>query len=64
MFGDALERIKDADPKEAGLLKYLDPHSPIDERIAQARKLAARQSFIPRPLGVDWAALVKALPGR
>jgi len=63
-FGDALERIKDSDPKEPGLLKYLDPHSPIDQRIAKARELARRQTFTPRPLGVDWAALVKELPGR
>jgi beta-barrel assembly-enhancing protease len=64
VFGDALERIKKADPKDPGLLKYLDPHSSIDERISRARKLAALQSFTPRPLGIDWAALVQALPGR
>lgn len=63
-FGDALERIKKADPKNPGLLKYIDPHSPVDERISRARTLAARQSFAPRPLGVDWAALVQALPAR
>ena len=40
VFGDALERIEKSDPKEPGLLKYLDPHSPIDERIARARELA------------------------
>ena len=63
-FADALARIKDSAPKEPGLLKYLDPHSPIDQRIARARELARRQAFSPRPLGIDWAALVKALPGR
>jgi predicted Zn-dependent protease len=63
-FGDSLQRIRDSDPKDPGLLKYLDPHSPIGQRIARARELARRQAFTPRPLGVDWAALVKALPGR
>lgn len=63
-FGDALARIRDSDPKEPGLLKYLDPHSPIDQRISRAREMARRQTFSPRPLGVDWAALVKELPGR
>ena len=63
-FGDALQVIRDSDPKEPGLLKYLDPHSPIDQRISKARDLARRQAITPRPLGVDWAALVQALPGR
>ena len=63
-FGDALQVIRDSDPKEPGLLKYLDPHSPIDQRISKARDLARRQAIAPRPLGVDWAALVQALPGR
>jgi predicted Zn-dependent protease len=63
-FGDALQLIRDSDPKEPGLLKYLDPHSPIDERIARARDLARSQACTPRPLGVDWNALVLALPGR
>jgi predicted Zn-dependent protease len=63
-FGDALERIRDSDPKEPGLMKYIDPHSPIDQRISQARELARRQAFTPRPLELDWTALVKALPGR
>jgi beta-barrel assembly-enhancing protease len=63
-FADALQVIKDSGPKEPGLLKYLDPHSPIDQRISRARDLARRQDFTPRPLGVDWAALVEALPGK
>jgi predicted Zn-dependent protease len=63
-FADALARIKDSAPKEPGLLKYLDPHSPIDQRIARARELARKQAFSPRPLKIDWAALLKALPGR
>jgi beta-barrel assembly-enhancing protease len=63
-FADALQSIKDSDPKEPGLLKYLDPHSPIDQRISRARDLARRETFTPRPLKIDWDALVKALPGR
>jgi predicted Zn-dependent protease len=63
-FADALERIRDSEPKEPGLLKYIDPHSPIDERISRARELARRQEVAPRRLPVDWPALVKALPGK
>jgi beta-barrel assembly-enhancing protease len=63
-FADALARIKDTARKEPGLLKYLDPHSPIDQRIARARELARKQTFSRRPLGVDWPALLKALPGK
>ncbi len=63
-FADALERIKDSGPKAPGLLKYIDPHSPIDQRIARARELAHSQEFIPRRLAVDWSALVEALPGK
>ena len=63
-FAEALERIKDSGPKDPGLLKYLDPHSPIDERITRARELSRSQDFTPRRLGVDWSALVAALPGK
>jgi predicted Zn-dependent protease len=63
-FAGALARIKDTARKEPGLLKYLDPHSPIDQRIARARELARKQTVSPRPLKIDWAALVKALPGK
>ena len=63
-YADALQRIKDSDPKQPGLLKYIDPHSPIDERISRARDLARRQEVSPRRLGVDWSALVEALPGK
>ncbi|HTZ51778.1 MAG TPA: M48 family metallopeptidase [Spirochaetia bacterium] len=63
-FADALQRIKDTAKKEPGLLKYLDPHSPIDQRIERARSLARKQAVKPVPLGVDWPRLVKALPGK
>ena len=63
-FARALERIRDAAPREPELLKYLDPHSPIDQRIERARELARSQAFTPRPLRVDWAQLVKSLTER
>jgi predicted Zn-dependent protease len=63
-FARALQHIRDAAPKEPELLKYLDPHSPINQRIERARGLARQQAFTPRPLGIDWAALIEALPGR
>ena len=63
-FARALERIRDSAPKEPELLKYLDPHSPIDQRTDRARELARRQSFTPRPLRVDWDRLLKSLPKR
>lgn len=63
-FAEALERIRDSGPKVPGLMKYLDPHSPIEERISRARELSRRQDFTPRRIRVDWAALVEALPGK
>jgi len=63
-FARALEQIKESAHKEPGLLKYLDPHSPIDERIARARAFAGKQTVQVRPLGVDWQRLLKALPGK
>lgn len=63
-FATALEHIRDAAPREPELLKYLDPHSPIDQRIERARSLARQKTFRPRPLGIDWSALINALPGR
>jgi beta-barrel assembly-enhancing protease len=64
VFADALARIKDTARREPGLLKYLDPHSPIDQRIERARALAKKQTVHARSLGVDWVQLVKALPGK
>jgi beta-barrel assembly-enhancing protease len=61
-FADALERIRDSGRKAPGLLKYLDLHSSIDTRIARARDLAGSLAVAPRPLSVDWKALVEALP--
>ena len=63
-FAEALVRIKDTARKEPGLLKYLDPHSPIDQRISRARSLAKKQTVKPLALGIDWPLLVKSLPGK
>ncbi len=63
-FAKALERLKESGLKDPGLLKYLDPHSPIERRISRSEDLARRQSYSRRPLAVDWEALVKALPSR
>jgi len=63
-FAEALRQIKDSSPREPEMLKYLDPHSPIDQRIERTRALARQQAVVPRPLGIDWSALIKALPGR
>ncbi len=64
-FARALARIRDAGAKVPGLLRYLDPHSPIDERIARAgaqgTAAAARAGKAPSPIAVDWKALVQAL---
>ena len=63
-LADALQRIKDTARKEPGLMKYLDPHAPIDQRIERARSLAGKQTVKVRPLDVDWPGLVKSLPGK
>jgi predicted Zn-dependent protease len=62
-FADALARIKEAGPKYPDLLKYIDPHSPIDERIDAAEAQARQWDGRPRKLGVDWRLLLEALPG-
>jgi predicted Zn-dependent protease len=61
-FAAALTRIKEAAKKDPGLLKYIDPHSPIDRRIARAGETARGEAFTPRDLPVDWKKLVEALP--
>ena len=61
-FGKALERIRDAGTRGPGLLMYLDPHSPIDRRIARAQEQARQEPYVSRELPVDWEKLVEALP--
>jgi len=59
-FADALERIIEAGERTPELLRWLDPHSDVDARIARARSRSAPDT--PRPLDVDWKAVRSALP--
>jgi len=61
-FGKALALIGEAAPKRPGLLVYIDPHSPLDRRIARAGEQARQEQFAPRKLPVDWKSLLEALP--
>lgn len=64
-YAHALSRIRDSAAKNPGLLRYLDPHSPIDERISRAEReaAAAAASNVKRKrIAVDWKKLLKALP--
>ena len=63
-FARALKQISSAAPKRPDLLKYLDPHSPIDRRIARAQEQARAEKVAARPLGINWHKLVEALPAR
>ena len=60
-FPRALAHIRDAAPERPELLKYLDPHSPIDRRIARAEQRAGAEKTAVRALPVDWRGLVEAL---
>jgi predicted Zn-dependent protease len=61
-FSRALALIGEAAPKRPGALAYIDPHSPLDRRIARAGEQARQEQFSPRELPVDWKSLLKALP--
>jgi predicted Zn-dependent protease len=68
-YGSALSRIKGSNPKDMKLLRYLDPHSPIDERIRSAGERAtaaaaraAAEGLKAKRIAVDWRKLLKALP--
>jgi Zn-dependent protease with chaperone function len=61
-FAKALELIGKASPRQPGLLKYLDPHSPLDRRIETVSEQARREHVRPRALPVQWKKLVEALP--
>jgi beta-barrel assembly-enhancing protease len=63
-FARALAHIHDASPKRPDLLKYLDPHSPIDRRVARAEEQARKEKAAVRPLAVKWRTLVQALPDK
>jgi predicted Zn-dependent protease len=60
-FSAALARIKESARKEPELLKYIDPHSPIDSRIEKAREQAGKEKVVPRALPVDWKKIVRVL---
>jgi predicted Zn-dependent protease len=65
-YAAALTRIREAGVKNPGLLRYFDPHSPLDERIASAAR-AAEAAAVERtgawePVAVDWKRLLQALP--
>ena len=60
-FSAALARIKESGQKEPELLKYIDPHSPIDSRIEKAREQAGQEKSVPRALPVDWKKIVRVL---
>ena len=51
-------------PGRPDLMKYLDPHSPLDRRMARAKEQARRRRCRARALGVQWRKLVEALPAR
>lgn len=65
-YAAALTRIRDTGLKHPGLFRYLDPHSPIDERIAAATQAAesaaAGRAAAWEPVAADWKKLLKALP--
>jgi len=61
-FGDALARLSALKDKPSELLRYLDTHSDIDERIEGARERSRLFTGARRPLGVDWRAVQAALP--
>lgn len=62
-FAQALERIGSTAAKGGVLVKYLDPHAPVGERIERAREQGRHHPAAARPLGVRWKKIVKALPG-
>ena len=61
-FAAALTRIRDSARKEPGLLKYIDPHSPVDRRIEKAREQAGHEQAVPHALPVDWKMVIRLLP--
>jgi predicted Zn-dependent protease len=61
-FAGALEAIRKAEPKDPGLLVWIDTHSPIQQRIARAAEQASKLSVTPRRIPVDWRRIVRGLP--
>ncbi len=61
-FAKALARLRDIGPRVPGGLTWIDPHAPVQERIARAEKIARTLSWSPRLLDVDWEGIQEALP--
>jgi beta-barrel assembly-enhancing protease len=61
-YAVALSRLKKTAAGTPSLMRYLDPHSAIDDRISRARAAAKPPGFIPRAIAVDWRAALRALP--
>ncbi len=62
-FADAMTRLKESRDKEPpAIMRYLDPHSAVDERIARARQAPRPPDFRPRKLDVHWKQVEAALP--
>jgi len=62
-FAGGLVSIRKASPKNPSLLRWIDTHSPIDERISRAREQARALSVKARRIGVKWRSVVASLPG-
>jgi predicted Zn-dependent protease len=60
--GDALERIAEAGRRTPEHLRWLDPHTDVDARIARARSHTTSSAAPPRALDVDWRAVQAGLP--
>lgn len=63
-FAGGLVSIRKASPKNPSLLRWIDTHSPIDERISRARDQARALSVTQRRIGVEWRSVIASLPGR
>jgi predicted Zn-dependent protease len=62
ILGDALERIAEAGRRTPELLRWLDTHSDVDQRIARARSRSSSAAASHPLLDVDWRAVQSALP--
>lgn len=61
-FAEALQRLKELAERKPELLRWLDPHSAIDERIVRARRSSADFKGERRPIEVKWDKALAALP--
>ncbi len=62
-YAAAMTRLKKSQEKEPpAVMRYLDPHSPIDARIKRAEEAPLPPGFKARPLKINWKGLIAALP--